>query len=139
MWFRLLFLNWFTFCSSSLELLCVRASETLEINRLKKLYNVCHATTNKVKLWVKWSRVSSAISSNNVIKHTNCNLMKKYIFKSLLFEFIYKNSLIFWIWTVLCFIITTTIVNWLSLHTLTLSGPKNNITCPNILYHNRVH
>ena len=68
-----------TFCSSSLELLCVSAREILEMNRLKKLYNVCHATTSSVKLWVKWSRVSSAISNNSVIKHTNCSLIKKYI------------------------------------------------------------
>ena len=49
------------------------------MKRLIKLYKVCHATTNNVKLWVKWSTTSSAISNSNVRKHTICNLMKKYI------------------------------------------------------------
>ena len=57
----------------------INARETLEIKRLRKLYSVCHATTNNVRLCVKWSKVSSAISNSNVKKQTSCNLMKKYI------------------------------------------------------------
>lgn len=68
-----------TFISSSFELLCESARDTLDMKRLMKLYNVCQATTNNVILWVKWSRTSSAISNSNVRKHTNCSFMKKYI------------------------------------------------------------
>ena len=52
------------------------------MKRLIKLYSVCQATTSKVKLWVKWSRTSSAISKSSVKKQTNCSFMKKYIFAS---------------------------------------------------------
>ena len=68
-----------TFVSSSFELLCESARDTLDMKRLMKLYKVCQATTNNVILWVKWSRTSSAISNSNVKKHTNCSFMKKYI------------------------------------------------------------
>ena len=68
-----------TFISSSFELLCESARDTLDMNRLMKLYKVCQATTNNVTLWVKWSRTSSAISKSNVKKQTNCSFMKKYI------------------------------------------------------------
>ena len=40
----------FTFSSSSLELLCERAIDALDMKRLKKLYSVCHATTSNVRL-----------------------------------------------------------------------------------------
>ena len=68
-----------TFISSSFELLCESARDTLDMKRLMKLYKVCQATTSNVILWVKWSRTSSAISKSNVKKQTNCSFMKKYI------------------------------------------------------------